>query len=90
MTTSQLIQQLIEEGGAIVSSNICSLIEIADAKATGRFAVDDEGFGFVRRYREWVDTRQDEFTTDPLHAPEPAAPGDEEAWQEFGDSIKAS
>ncbi len=55
MQPIQLIAQLIAEGGAIVSSGICSVIEIADAQATGRFAVDAEGLGFVRRYKEWVE-----------------------------------
>ncbi len=54
MTTHQLIQQLVTEGGAIVSSENCSIIELADAQATGRFAVDEEGMGFVRRYKEWL------------------------------------
>jgi len=50
-----LIEQLVEQGGAIVTSQECSIIEIADAQATGRWAVDDEGIGYVRRYREWLD-----------------------------------
>lgn len=54
MTTQQLIQQLITKGGAIVSSSVCSYMEIADAQATGRFASDEEGMGFVRRYKEWL------------------------------------
>lgn len=54
MTPTQLLNQLATEGGAIVSSGICSELEIADAQATGRFAVDDDGLGFVRRTTEWV------------------------------------
>lgn len=55
MTTSQLINQIVEHGGCIVTSDKCSEIEIADAQATGRFAVDAEnGYGFVRRYEEWL------------------------------------
>ena len=54
MTTNQIIQQLVSEGGAIVSSDACSEMEIADAQATGRFAVDDECFGYVRRTKEWL------------------------------------
>jgi hypothetical protein len=54
MTTNQLINQLSRDGGALVSSNDCSEIELADAKSTGRFAVDDDGFGFVLRAKEWL------------------------------------
>jgi len=51
---AELIEQLVEQGGAIVTSQDCSIIEIADAQATGRWAVDDKGIGYVRRYREWL------------------------------------
>jgi hypothetical protein len=54
MTTNQLIDQLVTDGGAIVSSGDCSEIEIANAKATGRFSVRDDGMGFVRRSKEWL------------------------------------
>ena len=54
MTTTQLIDQLVTEGGAIVSSGECSEMEIANAKATGRFSVREDGMGFVRRTAEWV------------------------------------
>lgn len=54
MTTDQLIQQLVTEGGAIVTSGECSEMEIADAQATGRFSVREDGIGFVRRYAEWL------------------------------------
>jgi hypothetical protein len=54
MTTNQLIDQLVTEGGAIVSSGECSEMEIADAQATGRFSVREDGMGFVRRYAEWL------------------------------------
>lgn len=54
MTTQQLIEQLITEGGAIVSSNDCSEIELAGAQAEGRFAVDEDGMGFVRRMKIWL------------------------------------
>jgi cell pole-organizing protein PopZ len=50
----ELINDLAYEGGAIVSSNDCSEMEIADAQATGRFAVDAEAFGYVRRTKEWL------------------------------------
>ncbi len=54
-TPMQLIQDVIEHGGAIVSSNDASLIEIANAEACGRFAVNADGFGFVRRTKEWLE-----------------------------------
>lgn len=54
MTTSQLIDQLVTEGGAIVSSGDCSEMEIANAQATGRFSVREDGMGFVRRSKEWL------------------------------------
>lgn len=49
-----LISLLREKGGAIVSSNDCSPMEIADARATDRFWVDENGFGFVWRSPEWL------------------------------------
>jgi len=52
--TSKLIAQLAKEGGAIVSTGDCSEIEIANARATGRFAVDNCGYGYVRRTKEWL------------------------------------
>lgn len=54
MKPIQLLGKLITDGGAIVSSNECSEMEIANAQATGRFAVDAEGFGYVRRTKEWL------------------------------------
>jgi hypothetical protein len=54
MTLKQILEQLVNEGGAIVTTNECSEMEIADAKATGRMTVDENGIGYVRRYREWL------------------------------------
>ena len=54
MTTNQLIQQLVTDGGAIVSSSDCSEIEITNAQATGRFSVREDGMGFVLRSKEWL------------------------------------
>ena len=54
MTINQLIQQVVTEGGAIVSSGDCTEMEIADARARGRFSVRDDGMGFVRRSKEWL------------------------------------
>jgi hypothetical protein len=54
ISTAQLIAQLSTEGGAIVCTSDCSIIEIADAQVTGRMFVDDDGIGFVRRTKEWL------------------------------------
>ncbi len=54
MKPIELIQQLVKEGGAIVSSNDCTEMELVDARLHGRFAVDDDGMGFVRRSKEWL------------------------------------
>lgn len=54
MTTDQLIEQLIVNGGAIVSSGDCSEMEIVYARADGRFAAREDGLGFVRRTKEWL------------------------------------
>ncbi len=53
-TISQLFKRLKDEGGAIVSSNDAHEIEIQDARCTGRFSVDEDGFGFIWRYPEWL------------------------------------
>jgi len=54
MTTSQLINKLSSDGGALVSSNDCSEMEIATAQAAGCFSVNNEGLGFVLRSKEWL------------------------------------
>jgi hypothetical protein len=54
MRPKELIDQLVTEGGAIVSSGDCSEIEITNAQATGRFAVREDALGFVRRTKEWL------------------------------------
>lgn len=51
---NQLFKMLKDKGGAIVSSNEAHEIEIAEARVTGRFSVDDDGFGFIWRYPEWL------------------------------------
>lgn len=54
----KLVNDLTQHGGAIVPSNDCSEMEIADARATGRFAVLPDGMGFVRRTREWLELQR--------------------------------
>lgn len=48
----------LRDGGALVSSNECSVIEITNARSTNRFFVDDEGFGYVYRTPEWLESRE--------------------------------
>lgn len=48
-------------GGAIVSSNECTTLEIADARAGDRFFIDGDGFGFVWRTNHWLKTREEAF-----------------------------
>ena len=55
MDIMELISDLASKGGAIVSSNECSEIEITDARITGRFVALPDGLGFVRRTKEWLD-----------------------------------
>jgi hypothetical protein len=54
MTPQKLLDQLVIEGGAIVTTDACSEMEIADARVTNRMAVDEDGIGYVRRYPEWL------------------------------------
>lgn len=54
-TMNELFHQLEMEGGAIVCSSECSVIELADARMHGRMFVDDNGIGFVRRPAAWLD-----------------------------------
>jgi len=52
MSADQFLQKLALEGGdkaVIISSNDCTPMEIAFARAEDRFYVNDEGFGFVLR-----------------------------------------
>ena len=57
-------------GGAIVSSNECSEMEIVNAKATNRFFVDNHNFGYVWRTPEWLESREKCFkqTVDAVFA----------------------
>lgn len=49
-----MLTKLAREGGCIVSSADCSVMEIADARARGDFLVDNRGYGYVRRIPEWL------------------------------------
>lgn len=50
----EMINRLVKEGGAIISSNDASILEIAFARAENRFYVDSDGFGYIIRYRKWL------------------------------------
>lgn len=58
ITIDKLIEQLAAEGGAIVTTNDCSVMEIADARATNRMAVREDGIGFIRRTAEWLELQK--------------------------------
>lgn len=54
-TIEELADDVVTQGGAIVSSGDCSLMEISNAQACQRFAVREaDGMGFVRRPKEWL------------------------------------
>jgi hypothetical protein len=50
---SDFLKKLATEGGEIVSSSVCSSVEIALANKENRFFVDDESFGYVLRPVGW-------------------------------------
>lgn len=52
---SDLLVDLTNDGGAIVCSSQCSELEISHARIQGRFAVTEEGLGFVRRPQQWLE-----------------------------------
>jgi len=58
MTQNELIQDLLCKGGAIVGSQECSALEIADARASKRFCVLDDECGLVRRTKAWLDLQK--------------------------------
>lgn len=54
-TPEQLLNDLAEHGGAIVGTDSCTPLEIAAARASGDMAVREDGVGFVRRQKLYVD-----------------------------------
>lgn len=52
---NQLLQDVVNKGGAIISSDKCTAIEIAMAQAGHRFAIDENGMGFVRKSSNWLE-----------------------------------
>lgn len=51
----------LRDGGAIVSSNECSELEISNARTTDRFYVDNDNCGYVWRTPEWLKSREDNY-----------------------------
>lgn len=51
---SELLPDLVRERGVIVSSADCSEMEIAFARTEGRFFVDADFMGYVRRTNDWL------------------------------------
>lgn len=57
MTADQLIEKLINTGGAIISSDSCHPAEIAIARSCGGFATHGD-FGLVLKPARWVKAAQ--------------------------------
>ena len=53
MEMADMLEALINDKGAIVSSDSCSEAEIFMARACHRFYVNDRGYGFVLRTKAW-------------------------------------
>ena len=71
-SADEALARLVQRGGAIVSSNSCSELEIADARARGDFYVDEHGYGYVLRLKAWLDRvhARDNYMQPPLTSPE--------------------
>lgn len=54
-TPQELLEQLTQEGGAILPSNALDSELIRMAQETGRFAADENGIGFVRMSDKWLE-----------------------------------
>lgn len=52
-TPTDLIEEMIKTGGAIVSSDACEPLEIAIARACGKFALHGD-YGLVLKPKGWV------------------------------------
>lgn len=51
MTVSNLLDRMAAERGTLVCSGDCTIVEISEARADCRFAVMNDGIGFVYRPR---------------------------------------
>ena len=54
----EFLRRLAIERGAIVSSASCSTVEIAMARAQGRFFVGPDALGYVLRPKHWLDLHE--------------------------------
>lgn len=54
MTIQEMLDRMALNGGCIVSSADCDVIEISDARARGNMYVDHYGFGYILRLPEWL------------------------------------
>lgn len=58
MTTNQILEKLIETGGALITSDSCHPAEIAIARATDNFALHGD-YGLVLKPKRWVTLAQE-------------------------------
>jgi len=58
MTPIKLLNDLLVKGGAIVGSQQCTEMEIANAQNTKRFCFVDETCGVIRRTQGWLDLQK--------------------------------
>jgi len=54
-TPEQLLNDLAEKGGAIVCTDSCTPMEIAVSRSFGDMAVREDGVGFIRRQKGFVE-----------------------------------
>ena len=52
---NDLVKKMLRDGGAIVSSDSCSAMEIACASQSGNMFVDENGLGYILRSKKWLD-----------------------------------
>jgi hypothetical protein len=64
---SELKKDLIEHGWLVISTGETLPNEHAHADAEGRFYVDDDGFGFVRRPKEFLEAENKRIATLEAH-----------------------
>jgi len=55
MNPTEFLEKLMRDGGAIVMSQECTQMTIADAAADGRMLVHPDGIGFVLLPQRWLD-----------------------------------
>lgn len=55
LTTSELLDRLVKEGGCVVTEAQCTPTEVTEALARDDYALNYDGKGFVRRTQSWLD-----------------------------------